>query len=195
MRAAYIGINNEIMQEFHYAHPKTLVTINNIFNSHFYGSTLWDLQCKEVDMVQKTWNVSQRVMHGLDRKTHKYLIEPISQTKHIMFHFHKRFMNFISKIQESQKHAMRSLFTSLKHDCQSITGRNIRFLLNRYNKGLITELNKHTTDQGKYQEIPETERWRINILKELIDAKNGCTEISYFNFKELQDIMEFAATT
>ena len=69
-RAAYISKNNEIVQEFHFAHPKTLVKINNIFNSHFYGSTLWDLQSKEVDMVQKTWNVSQRVMHGLDRKTH-----------------------------------------------------------------------------------------------------------------------------
>ena len=194
-RAGYISKNNEIVQEFHYAHPKTLVKINNIFNSHFYGSTLWDLQSKEVDMVQKTWNVSQRVMHGLDRKTHKYLIEPISQTRHIMFHFHKRFINFISKIQESQKQAMRSLFASLKHDCQSVTGRNIRFLMNKYNKGCINELNKHTTDQGIYQEIPDNERWRVDVLKELVDVKKGDKNIAEFKFKELEEIMEFVATT
>ena len=87
-RAAYISRNNELFQELHFAHPNTLVKVNNIYNSHFYGSTLWDLQSKDVDRVLKTWNVSQRVMHRLDRKTHKYLIEPISETKHIMFHLH-----------------------------------------------------------------------------------------------------------
>ena len=42
-RALYINRVNELNQEFHYAHPLTKVKINNIFNTHFYGSQLWDL--------------------------------------------------------------------------------------------------------------------------------------------------------
>ena len=90
---------------------------------------------------------------------------------------------------------MRSLFASLKHDCQSVTGRNIRFLMNKYNKGCINELNKHTTDQGIYQEIPDNERWRVDVLKELVDVKKGDKNIAEFKFKELEEIMEFVGTT
>ena len=42
-RATYINKVNELTQEFHFAHPLTKVRINNIFNSYFYGSVLWDL--------------------------------------------------------------------------------------------------------------------------------------------------------
>ena len=46
-RAAYISMDNELLQEFHFAHPSTLVNVNNIYNSHVYGSTLWNLFSKE----------------------------------------------------------------------------------------------------------------------------------------------------
>ena len=42
-RALYINRVNELNQEFHHAHPLTKANINNIFNTHFYGSQLWDL--------------------------------------------------------------------------------------------------------------------------------------------------------
>ena len=42
-RAAYISKNNELLQKFHFAHPSTFVNVNNIYNTHFYGSTLWNL--------------------------------------------------------------------------------------------------------------------------------------------------------
>ena len=42
-RAIFINKVNEIVQEFYFAHPLTKIRINNIFNSAFYGSTLWDL--------------------------------------------------------------------------------------------------------------------------------------------------------
>ena len=48
-RAAYISRNNELLQEFHFAHPSTLLNGNNIYNTHFYGTTLWNLFSKEVN--------------------------------------------------------------------------------------------------------------------------------------------------
>ena len=36
-RARFIDKNNELLQEFYFAHPETLVKINNIYNSHFTG--------------------------------------------------------------------------------------------------------------------------------------------------------------
>ena len=46
-RASYINRNNELMQEFYFAHPISKVKINNSFNTSFYGCVLWDLFGKE----------------------------------------------------------------------------------------------------------------------------------------------------
>ena len=35
-RACYIDRNNDLIQEFHFAHPRTINEINKIQNSHFY---------------------------------------------------------------------------------------------------------------------------------------------------------------
>ena len=60
-RALYIIKVNELNQEFYYAHPLTKVEINNIFNTHFYGSQLWDLFSADDNRLEKTWNISQRI--------------------------------------------------------------------------------------------------------------------------------------
>lgn len=187
-RAAYISRNNELCQELHYAHPKTLVKVNNTFNSSFYGSTLWDLNSSEVERIYKTWNVSQRIMHGLDRKTHKYLIEPVSESRHIMHAMHKRFIKFFKNIDTSKKIALRGLFTKMKYDCQSRTGRNLRHLMLRYDVDLMENIQCEILNQ-KYVDIPPKELWRIHVIKEVIDVKHGLKVIPGFNNKELQELL------
>ena len=53
-KGRYIQRNNEILQEFHYAHPSTKFEINQIWNSHISGSVLWDLFGHECGQVEKT---------------------------------------------------------------------------------------------------------------------------------------------
>ena len=52
--AQYIAKNNELTQEFHYANPSTKVLANNIFNTHFYGTPLWDLFSPTFQKLKKT---------------------------------------------------------------------------------------------------------------------------------------------
>ena len=60
--ATFINKVNEFMQEFYFAHPLTKIRINNIFNSSFYGSPLWNLFGYEANRLEKSWNVSQRIL-------------------------------------------------------------------------------------------------------------------------------------
>ena len=190
-RASYISRNNELQQEFNFAHPKTLVKVNNIYNSHFYGSNLWDLFSKEVDMIAKSWNVSQRIMNGLDRKTHKYLIEPVSKTQHIMFHLQKRFITFTESIMTSNKLALRKLFDTVKYDCQSTTGRNLRMLMLRYERNNIRDINTKMLTNYEYAKIPDEENWRINLIKELIDVRHGIKSLPHCNRDEVKCLLDF----
>ena len=191
-RASYISKINELLQEFHFAHPSTLVKINNIYNTHFYGSSLWNLGSREVEKVEKTWNVSQRKIHGLHRKTHKYLIEPISDTRHITFSLYKRFITFTKKISSSKKTAMKELLECVKDDCQSTTGCNIRKLLLRFGKTKFEDLDIDVMEGHIYEPIPIEEKWRVNIINELIDVKHGTKILPNFSCEEINSFLDLA---
>ena len=117
-RAQYIAKNNELTQEFYYAHPSTKVLANNIFNTHFYGALLWDLFSP---VFEKTWNTSHRLMLSLPLRAHRYLIEPLTGRPHIITSLWKRFLKFINCVRLSQKAVLRNMFHLAKQDCRSIT--------------------------------------------------------------------------
>ena len=127
MEKSYINRVNEFNQEF-YSNSSTKIMINNIFNSRFYGSQIWDLFSDEAIRLEKLWNISLRILLGIPRNTHRYFIEPLSGTTHIMLSLFKRFLNFINLIKNSLK--------GILNNCQSTTGCNLRKLL------LLTE-KKH----------------------------------------------------
>ena len=127
-RAQFIQRNNEICQEFSFAHPVTKTQLNAIYNCHLTGSPLWDLFSRESEMLESTWNIAIRKMFKLDRTTHRYFIEPISEMKHVKWSLIKRFVNFIQKIQLSSKSQLKNLLMVSKKDCRSTTGRNIKHI-------------------------------------------------------------------
>ena len=83
-RAIYISRNNELMQEFYFANSKTKIWTNDVHNTCFHGSPLWDMSSRNFTMLEKTWNVSQRIMLSIPRASHRYLIEPLSKRPHII---------------------------------------------------------------------------------------------------------------
>ena len=65
-RALHINKVNELNQEFHYAHPLSKVKINKFFNTHFYGSQLWNLfsLVPQLCSFGKWWHIS--VLSGFE---------------------------------------------------------------------------------------------------------------------------------
>ena len=92
-RRHFIQRNCELIQEFMPCHPRMMFEINKIYNTHFTGAPIWNLFGKEAEMFEKSWNVSVRNMLKLDRQTHKYFIEPISNSPHLKSILVKRFFN------------------------------------------------------------------------------------------------------
>ena len=71
-RAKFIDRNNTLRQEFHFADPDILIRLNQIYNSDYSGSPVWDLFCHEQEMLENSFSVSIRLMLGLPRETHRY---------------------------------------------------------------------------------------------------------------------------
>ena len=194
-RANYIEKHNELNQEFHFAHPDTLFKINRIFNSHFTGSSLWDLFSKETTMVEKSWNVSFRITYKLPRNTHRYFVEPVSNVPHIKSILIKNFLSFIDQIKHSNKIVSKVLLNTIKYDVNSVTGSNLRKIVQLVNKKSIDELSPEDARKIVYQPVPIDDEWRIGMLKELLDIRNHDASLQEFTWEELEDILEFVCTT
>jgi hypothetical protein len=192
-RAVYINKVNELTQEFHYAHPSTKVRINNIFNSYFFGSSLWDLFGKEAIRLEKTWNVSQRIMLGLPRQSHRYFIEPLSSTRHIRFALLERYIKFVKSIAASEKMLLRKIFRSVKRDCRSPTGENLRNLMKMTGKTDVEEIEIGSTRGLVYNAIPDGDEWRVIFAEELIDMKSNRHGVD-LSTAELDEILREVTT-
>jgi len=193
-RAAYINRNNELHQEFHFAHPESMVKINGIYNSSFYGCVLWNQFGKEMERVEKSWNISMRKMMRLPFNAHRYILEPLSGTKHTIFSFYARLMKFTNKLKASAKSIIRNLFRAIKNDCRSTTGRNLRKIMLITENLTIDDIMEKTIKSLRYYDIPEGSEWCINILKEIQEVKFGELTIPNLNIDELDEIMKYVSS-
>ena len=188
-RAAFIDKNNDIIQEFNFAHPKTRAEINRIENSHFYGSVLWNLASKEAVSLEKSWNVSIRMMFNLPRESHCYLIEAISNQDHVRTLLARRFLSFIHTIRTSKKKVLRHLLRVVEFDTQSVTGRNLRSIILQT---AVQDIRKLRPDdvKVKYSDVPRNEKYRVAFINEIIDVKNNQLEVNGFNDDEIEEILQ-----
>ena len=140
-------------------------------------------------MIENTWNHSVKIMFNLPRSAHRFLVEPVSESKHIKKIFVKRFLNFTKQIEKSSKVALRNVYNTVKNDCRSVTGSNLRNIMLLVDKTTIDSLCPEDHDLIRYAEIPENERWRVNMVKELTDVNWGENVIEGFSREELSYIM------
>ena len=167
-RAQYIAKNNELTQEFYNAHSSTKFLANNIFNTHFYGAPLWYLFSPAFQKLEKTWNTSHRLMLSLPLRTHRYLIEPLTGRPHIITSLWKRFLKFINCVSLSQKPVLSNMLHLAKQDCRSITGRNRRKI-----ELIVNQDDNANKYLPPYCMIPDNEKWRIALVREIMDAKSS----------------------
>ena len=194
-RAGYITRNNDLLQEFNFAHPDSLMRINQIYNTHFTGSPIWDIFSEEAIKLENTWNKSVRLMLGVHFTTHRRLIEPLSGYPHVRKIFVKRFLSFLGQIEKSPKVILRLLLSEIKHDVRSTTGSNLRKILLHTKKSRVDELSVADVEGIKYHQLDDSEKWKVPIIKELIDAKHGRIEIENLSYEEMDETLEFLCTS
>ena len=195
-RARYIQGNNQLMQEFAFADCSTKIFINAVYNSHHYGSVLWDLYSREANMVYNTWNVSIRVMLRIDRKSHRYLIEPLSETPHLRRSLLSGFKSFVGKLENSPKKAVRSVFHLVKDDCRSITGSNIRNIALEFRKDPNRPLSDIDIKRKAIFQSPDDAVWRIPLIRELLGMRDGDGGMNIgWAKEEITDTVEYLCTS
>ena len=146
-------------------------------------------------MIYNTWNMSIRKMFRLDRTTHRYFIEPISNTPHIKTSLLKRFMKFTNNLACSRKTAAKNLFNIVKDDFMSTTGRNLRKIMHYCGKKQISDIITKEISEKIYHPIPTNEIWRLDLVKELLEIRDYNYDLHGWKNEEITDCIQFLCTT
>ena len=80
-RARYIERSCEILQEFNFASPEVKMKLHNIYNSHFTGSSCWDMTSPAGRMMEATCNKNIKITFDLHYATHRNLLPVIASVK------------------------------------------------------------------------------------------------------------------
>ena len=120
--------------------------------------------------IYESWNTAVKIVFKLPNTCHRYFIEPLSQSSHLMTMLCSRFVSIIFSLYQI---CIRLLINLLKFDQRSVTAKNLRNIPDKCNKDLNI-IDKHIVKNRMiFQEIPMEEEWRIPIFKILISAKNN----------------------
>ena len=141
-------------------------------------------------MVFNTWSTSIRKMYRLDRRTHRYLIEPISEMSAIL----KRFLGFTEKFEQSPKGVVCiNMYKILGLDCRTTTGANTRQISLEYDADPIKGPSRD--DINAFVTTPEGEEWRAGFVKDIIQIRDGAMNSIGWTDEELQDALTFLCTS
>ena len=110
-----------------------------------------------------------------------------------------RLTKFVQSINTGIKDAPIYLLNLIKNNTNTITGSNIKEILNVTNRTNIFEVKLSDIKKLKFYEIPEEERWRIDILKELTNIRMKNLELNFdneveLNKDEIDDMLSSIAT-
>ena len=193
--AKYNGKNIELTQEFFFAHPETRLQINQIYNSSYYSSPLWDLFGSGAKKIESSYNRSVKIMLGLPYDTHRCLIEPLTGIKHVKKLLISRFLGFMDNIAKNEKEAIKMLMNIAKKDVRSVTGRNYREIMLLVGKTSVNDVAKSDADKIEYFQMENKDKWKVGIIKEIIDVRSKVAEIDNLNSEELETMLTYLCTS
>ena len=194
-RGKFIGKVSSLLQEFSNVDPEVKVKILNIYTTSFYGSNLWDIFSKDCERLYKSWNVAIRQIFDVNRCTHRYLIESVSQSMHPKTMLCSRYVGFYKSLINSSKVSVRILARLSERDQRTILGRTLFTLCRLSHVETPSSLTCHVVKQNiKYFDVPESELWRVGMVNELLKLKKESLFLPGFDVDETKDMLDFVCT-
>ena len=184
-----------MVDEFKFCHPDTQFHLNEIYNSSFYGSAIWDLFCRESEMLENTWNTSFRIMYNLPYATHRYFVQSVSTKMHIKNILLRRFLGFLNQIVRSQKKLPKLLLKTIKNDSRSTTGSNLRKLMLLLGKHTLEDIKVKDIDKVEYSVVEPANQWKVEMVKDLIVVRATRLHVDNFANYEFDEILEYLCTS
>ena len=103
----------------------------------------------------------------------------------------QRLLTFIEKIKKSDKNVLRSTLSVVESDSRTVTGRNLRGILQLCEKSTVKQLCPSDMDTVLYRGEPD--QWRIVAILEALKVRAGEMDLPKgWVREEFEEILEVA---
>ena len=111
-----------------------------------------------------------------------------------------RYVKFIQSMKKSPKIAVQFLVQKVANNCNTLTGRNVRFVCDKIGIENIFDINPNNVKKKfKFSELKEIDAWRANIIKEITNIKQKILSLDEnehaLTNEDLDNILDYACTT
>ena len=197
-RGKFIGKINSILQEFHFANEDMIIKLLNIYTTSFYGSSMWDPLSSCCDKIYKSWNVAMRNIMNVDRTTHRYMIEPLSQSLHPKVMLISRMIGFYKTNVNSSKFCVRFLVKLAEKDLRTALGRTLHYAAVNcgISDGDYSRLSPGTVKKKlKYATATEENLWKVLLACELKSLRDDDLTLNDFHDYEIEELLRYVCTS
>ena len=173
--------------------PSILTRLVLTYATSFYASGLWNLLSKECEKLYTSWNVTIRQIFNISRRSRRYLIEPVSLCQHLKTSLAARFVTFVDSLINSNKFSVRFLARLCQADKRTVVGKTMGMLLDTcgLDESMANDLTaSHIKRCLKYSNISIGEEWRVCLVRELIDVRDGQFDVQGFSKGEIETLLE-----
>ena len=139
-----------------------------------------------------------RLVYNLDRCTHRYLIEPVSQCLHPKVMIASRYVTFYRSLVNSEKFGVRFLAKLNERDQRTVLGKTLSSLLGQcgLHESRLRELCASIVKRKlTYFSVPEIEQWRVPMLQELLRIRDGNLLLENMGQQDINEIIEHLCTS
>ena len=119
--------------------------------------------------------------------------------EHAIIMIIRRYIKFIQSIQKSPKLPAQLLLQQIIRNVNTVTGKNVRFILDLTNKEDIFAIKPYEIkSKVKFCEIPEEEKWRTQLIKEIVNINQNTLSLDQhenaLSSEDLQEILDQICT-
>ena len=119
--------------------------------------------------------------------------------EHVIIMIIWRYIKFIQSIQKSPKLPAQLLLQQIIRNVNTVTGKNVRFILDLTNKRDIFAIKPYEIkSKVKFCEIPEEEKWRTQLIKEIVNINQNTLSLDQhenaLSSEDLQEILDHICT-
>ena len=173
-RARYIAKSLEVRNQLSFADPLIILRALQIFCEDAYGGMLWDLSSDAAESFFKCWNTNVKLVFEIPRNSFTYLVEGFfaEMFTSLRNQIYSRYAVFYRSLLGSSSSEVQFLAHLVASDPRSTSCKNLRLL--EMKTSLKSPCNFSTAKLKAslpIQEIPENEKWRLGLLKNLFILK------------------------
>ena len=131
----------------------------------------------------------------LPRESHRYFLEELTEAPHVKILMASRLVKFHEMLLKSERPAINLIAKITENDCRTIHGSNMKHIANNC-ETTIENLSSYIVKESmKFCRVASEDEWKISVVKELIQTKNGMLNLSEFDNNDLTDMIKILTTS